>query len=228
MVAKYLLEDLYYKNNVVLWYDEFNNVFYNVLTGVAIKCSEFPITFLDVLKANNLDILLTDIDGNQYKELNIEQINDFIKIMDRKKSLTQVNNGKNQIISNRTVNIISDLLGLNISNSILYFKLSEILGITEVVVSANKLAKFKRKLFEYIKASLLSDADIELIYEFEKKDYRIVNSLKAAKIIQTPQMKENNFIVSVSKSGKIKINNFEITSFFKQSEAGFQKKLKSN
>lgn len=46
--------------------------------------------FLDVLVENNLDVLLTDVDGKQLQQLSCAKINDLLRILWRKNNLNQV------------------------------------------------------------------------------------------------------------------------------------------
>ena len=149
--------------------DVFSGNIYNSLD------SDFEIvsSFLEALKENNLDILLTDSDGTQKQQLSLAKITDLLKLLERKRTLNQVMEQRNHIISNNMSNIVSDLLGLNISNPSTPFKFSERLGTQEVIVPAKKLVLFKKSLLEYIKASLLVEPSLIITYGKDVHDYRV-------------------------------------------------------
>ena len=133
---------------------------------------------------------------------------------------------RNHIISNNMSNIVSDLLGLNISNPSTPFKFSERLGTQEVIVPAKKLVLFKKSLLEYIKASLLVEPSLIITYGKDGQDYRVARSLRKAKIIQTEQMKNNAFSVNVSREGRLRVNDIDINEYQRKTESGFQKTFK--
>ncbi len=230
-VKTYPLEQLYLgyyngKITVALLNDEFENRYSDVFSGRMYnldKKFEMISSFLTTLTENNLDILLTDADGIQQQQLSSAKINDLLKILERKRTLNQVIVQKNQIISTNVSNIVSDLLGLNISNPSTPFNFSEKLGTTEIIVPAKKLTIFKKYLLEYIKASLLTNPSLILTYNQTGQDYRIARSLKKAKIIQTKQMKNNQFSINVSKEGKLRINDIDINDYQRKQDLGFQK-----
>ena len=228
-VKTYPLDHLYFahhngKDAVALLINDLENVYVNISSGhIMDKNAEIVSSFLTVLKENNLDILLTDVDGNQQQRLSVARINDLLKILERKWTLNQVVEHRNQIISNNVSNIVSDLLGLNISTPSTPFRFSEKLGTTEIVVQAKKLELFKKFLLEYIKASFLTSHSIILSNGKDGQDYRVSRSLKKAKIIRTEQMKNNTFSVNVNKDGKLKINDVDINDYQRKQDLGFQK-----
>lgn len=202
--------------------DVFSGNIYNSLdSGFEIVSS-----FLEALKENNLDILLTDSDGTQKQQLSLAKITDLLKLLERKRTLNQVMEQRNHIISNNMSNIVSDLLGLNISNPSTPFRFSERLGTQEVIVPAKKLVLFKKSLLEYIKASLLVEPSLIITYGKDGQDYRVARSLRKAKIIQTEQMKNNAFSVNVSREGRLRVNDIDINEYQRKTESGFQKTFK--
>lgn len=186
---------------------------------------EIKALFLDVLKEYNLDILLTDSNGNQMQKISITKVVDLLKLLDKKQFLNQTDE-KNKIISNNAANIISDLLGINISKPSTNFNFSESLGTKEIIVSARKLKLFKQFLAKYIEIHLLAEPNVIMTYSKDGQDYRIVRALKLAKIKQTEQMKENTFTLIVNKEGKLKINDLDINEYRHKQDSGFQKVFK--
>ena len=182
--------------------------------------------FLDVLVENNLDVLLTDVDGKQLQQLSCAKINDLLRILWRKNNLNQVLEQKNEVISNNATNIISDLLGLNLSTPSTPFNFKERLGTNEIVVSAKKMFLFKKFLLEFIRASLIANPVVILTYEKGSPDYRILRSLKKAKIEQTEMMKNNTFSVNINQAGKIMVNDINVNEYQRNQEHGFQKTIK--
>lgn len=231
-IKKYPLEQLYLvklnnKMNVGLISEGQKNYFVDVFSGRTYEYGyEIVSSFLEALKKNNLDILLTDSDGSQQHQLSLLKIDDLLKILERERNLNLVLKQRNQVISNNVSNIISDLLGINISHSSTPFKFGERLGTQEIIIPAKKSILFKKFLLEYIKASLLVEPNIILTYEKKGQDYRIARSLRKAKIIQTEQMKSNSFSVMVSKEGKIRVNDLDINDYLGKQELGFQKIFK--
>lgn len=187
---------------------------------------EIVSSFLDALKENNLDILLIDNNGNQKQQLSVAKITDLLKILERKRTLNQVMEQKNHIVSNNVSNIVSDLLGLNISNPSTPFRFSERLGTQEVIVPAKKLMLFKKSLLKYIEASLLAEPSFIITYSKDEQDYRVAKSLRKSKIIQTEKMKNNAFSVNVNREGKLKVNDKDINEYQRKFESGFQKTFK--
>ena len=230
-VKLYPLDDLYLakekrKTTVCLQVDDKRPYYIDVLNGnIYNQDIDYKIisSFLEALKENSLDILLTDSDGIQMQQLSSAKVADLLSLLERKKTLNQVVAQRNQLISNNVANLVSDLLGLNISTPSTPFKFSDKLKTKEVIVPAKKLTIFKKVFLEYVKASLLSEYNIIITYGPDGQDYRIARSLKKAKIMQTEQMKSNAFSLSCNKEGKLKINDLDINEYRKKQETGFQK-----
>lgn len=180
--------------------------------------------FEEILKDNELDLLITDISGNPKKNYTKEEINFLFKILERKASLSQQNLQRKQIISVNVANIISDLLGLNIKiSSNTPFKFDDLLGVDEVLVSARKLKLFKMNMVKYLRASLIEEEKLSIKYTDEEKDYRVTRSLSKAGIKETERLTKNTFSITLS-NGKLRINDVDIQKY--QKDQGFQKTIK--
>ena len=183
-------------------------------------------TLLDeFLKKYGLDVLLIDKDGNKKQYLRIQEINYIMKITERKLLLSQSTLQKIHFASTHLSQIISDLLGLNVTvkpNS--KYRFSDKLDISTVLVPAKKLEMFKGSLISFIEASLLSDDSAYFTYEVGNRDYRISRSLNNARIPQDGRIKQNIFSVSLDEKGKIAVNGKNIKDYFY--EESFQKIIK--
>lgn len=180
--------------------------------------------FEEILKQNGLDVLITDSNGNLKQYLSIEEIKYLLEILRRKLTLPQITIQRSNIISNNVVNIVSDLLGLNISAPSTPFKFQEKFDINEILVSAKKIKLFKKYLLDYVQATLIADKSIRLVFEVGARDYRITRSLNKAKILQSNKLNQNVFSLSANLEGSIKVNDVDIKEIPK--EQGFQKTIK--
>ena len=148
-----------------------------------------------------------------------------MKITERKLLLSQSTLQKIHFASTHLSQIISDLLGLNVTvkpNS--KYRFSDKLDISTVLVPAKKLEMFKGSLISFIEASLLSDDSAYFTYEVGNRDYRISRSLNNARIPQDGRIKQNIFSVSLDEKGKIAVNGKNIKDYFY--EESFQKIIK--
>lgn len=178
----------------------------------------------EVLTQNELSALVIDSNGNPKQYLNIEEIKYLLNVLERKLSMSQMMLQRSNIISNNVVNVVSDLLGLNISSPATPFKFYEKFDINEILISAKKLKLFKKYLFEYVQSSLIAEKNVRLVFEVGARDYRITRSLNKAKILQGNKLNQNIFSVAVDLEGHIKVNDVDIKEYPK--EQGFQKTIK--
>lgn len=193
-------------------YDEEQNKYFDLANNNITNTFQPTISFLEALEKNKLDILITDIDGNQMGQLSASKIEDLIKILERKRNMKQNIKSKSDVISSIVVDVVSDLLGLNISISKTRFNFKDRLKTVEVIVPAKKLQLFKEYLLECLEASWLTDFGIYLTYETSAYDYRISRSLNKAKIKQD-RIRENNFTVYANQNGEIRVNNVPINGY---------------
>jgi hypothetical protein len=156
----------------------------------------------------NLDVCLLTKDGELKKEINISEVENFVKLINLLEN--KPFNDLNETCTN-VVNKISDLLGINVySNPSSNLKLK---NITEVVIPATKVIKFKNLLFKYIKISIILDDLITI----SNNDYRIIRALKCSKI-KMPITNEFLITANLEKQINIECSNVVDT---------YQKKLKS-
>lgn len=204
-------------------YKDVSNRYYD-LDSNEINDFKFIDYFEEILKENELDLLITDISGNPKKNYTKEEINFLFKILERKASLSQQNLQRKQIISVNVANIISDLLGLNIKiSSNTPFKFDDLLGVDEVLVPARKLKLFKMNMIKYLRASLIDEEKLSIKYDDVEKDYRVTRSLNKAGIKETERLSKHTFSVTLS-NGKLRINDVDIQKY--QKDQGFQKTIK--
>ena len=167
-------------------------------------------------------MLIVDSNGNPKQYLNVEEIKYILNILERRLSMPQIMIQRSNVISSNIVNIVSDLLGLNISEPSTPFKFKEQFDINEILTSAKKLKLFKKYLLEYIQASLIAEKRIRLVYEVGARDYRITRSLNKAKIASSSRLNQNIFSLDADLEGKIKVNDVDIKEYPKE----FQKTIK--
>ncbi len=176
----------------------------------------------EALVKHDLNMLIVDSNGNPKQYLNIEEIKYILNILERRLSMSQIMIQRSIVISSNIVNIVSDLLGLNISEPSTPFKFKEQFDINEILTSAKKLKLFKKYLLEYIQASLIAEKRIRLVYEVGARDYRITRSLNKAKIASSSRLNQNIFSLDADLEGKIKVNDVDIKEYPKE----FQKTIK--
>ena len=179
----------------------------------------------DILIKTGLDVLLLDKNGNPKEFLKSEEIRYLLNILERRLSMSQVILQRSNVISSNVVNIVSDLLGLNVSTPATPFKFQEKFDINEILISAKKLKQFKKYLFDYVQASLIAEKSVRLVFEVGARDYRIARSLNKAKIIQSSRLNQNIFSVDANLEGRIKVNDVDIKEYPK--EKGFKKTIKN-
>ena len=176
----------------------------------------------EALVKHDLNMLIVDSNGNPKQYLNVEEIKYILNILERRLSMPQIMIQRSNVISSNIVNIVSDLLGLNISEPSTPFKFKEQFDINEILTSAKKLKLFKKYLLEYIQASLIAEKRIRLVYEVGARDYRITRSLNKAKIASSSRLNQNIFSLDADLEGKIKVNDVDIKEYPKE----FQKTIK--
>ncbi len=206
----------------VIYIDEFKKCY--DLDSNEIKNFKFIDYFEEIIKDNEIDLLITDTSGNPKKNLTKEEINSLFKILEKKASFSQQILQRKQIISVNVANIISDLLGLNIKISPnTPFRFDELLGVDEVLVPAKKLKLFKMNMAKYLRASLIDEEELLIKYNDDSKDYRVTRSLNKAGIKESERLNSNTFSLSLS-NGKLRINDIDIQKY--QKDQGFQKTIK--
>ena len=176
----------------------------------------------EALVKHDLNMLIVDSNGNPKQYLNVEEIKYILNILERRLSMSQIMIQRSNVISSNIVNIVSDLLGLNISEPSTPFKFKEQFDTNEILTSAKKIKLFKKYLYEYVQASLIAEKRIRLVYEVGARDYRITRSLNKAKITSNSRLNQNIFSLDADLEGKIKVNDVDIKEYPKE----FQKTIK--
>ena len=180
---------------------------------------------VSVLKQHDLDILITDVNGNQKTGLSSEEVAYLLKILDRKINLSLVAAKKTEVLSRNVSCIISDLLGFNIKVNPDGFDFSNIVN-NEIILSAKKLNLFKHYMKDYTQASLIADNTLIFSCTEEGRDYRISRALNKARIPLTDKLCQNTFSIKVDRSGKILVNGSDLEEYKREKEVGFQKVIK--
>lgn len=236
---KYELNQLYLgkHNNYVkiAYYDENSGRYVNVLIPNRTETYnkkfdeefEVELPLEEVLKNENLEILITDSNGVKRTELSPVELNGLLVVLSKKKKLSPSLLQKQGLIAENIVNIICDLLGLNSENTpSTSFKFLKNFDINYSIIPAKKLQEFKKNLYAYIDAALMTEASFIVRYGQGVFDYRILRSLNKANIKQTDQMKQNSFLINASNDGRILINGIDINEYNKKQNNGFQKTIK--
>lgn len=117
------------------------------------------------------------------------------------------------LLSKQIVDIISDLLGLNISvrpNSQL--NLAQAFDITDVAVPRIKIDIFKKSLYEYLNSTLIYENGVIITKDEKHCDYHVSRSLKIAGIKNTQSILKNCFTLSANTNGidNVKINGIPV------------------
>lgn len=180
---------------------------------------------LPVLKQNDLDILLTDVNGNVKNGLSVNEISYLLKILERKINSSLANAKKTETLSRNVACIISDLLGFNVEVNPDSFDFSDIIN-SEILISAKKLSLFKRYMKDYTQASLIAENTIILSCTEDGRDYRISRALNKAHIPLTEKLRANTFSLRVDRSGKITVNGSDLEEYKREKDVGFQKVIK--
>ena len=180
----------------------------------------------EILAEIGLDALLLDKNGNPKEFLKKEEVKYLLNVLEHRMSMPQAIVQRSHVISSNVVNIVSDLLGLNVSMPATPFKFQEMFDIKEILVSAKKLKQFKKYLYGYVQSSLIAEKNIRLVFEVGARDYRIARSLNKAKIIQSNRLNQNIFSVDANLEGQIKVNDIGIKEYIK--DQGFQKTIKND
>lgn len=175
------------------------------------------------LEAIGLDVLLIKADGNYEKKLTQEEIDFLLNNIYKLKKLLPQDVKKIEMVSEHLVQATSELLGINTSLHPNNYHLSNSFNINEVIVSAKKESTFKNNLFNFIKASFLTEQTVIIVNESEFMDYRISRSLNVAKIPKSLEMKSNQFEMRGNINGDILVNGKNIND---KIDNGFQKKIK--
>lgn len=178
-----------------------------------------------VLKQNDLDILITDVNGNAKNKLSLEEIAYLLKILDRKINLSLVTAKKADALSKNVACVISDLLGFNVNVNPSTYDFSGIMN-NEILISAKKLSLFKRYMKDYTQASLIAENTLIFSCTTDSRDYRISRALNKARIPLTKKLCANTFSLRVDRSGKIMVNGSDLDDYKKEKEVGFQKVIK--
>lgn len=179
----------------------------------------------DFLKNNGLEALIINKDGNCKQYFKFQETYYIMKVLERRILFSQSNVQRIHFTSLHLAQIISDLLGFNITiTPNTEYSFSEKLYISEVLVSGQKLDLFKKILISFIEVSLISGDSVVFTYEVGNRDYRISRSLNNAKIPQDGMINQNVFSVSLDENGKIKVNDVDIQEYV--DEKGFQKTIK--
>lgn len=225
-MKKYPIEQLYLIDingkKVIALLDE--NECVEVNSGKKIVNYRIIDSLKNILIAQNLEIFIIDINGNLKDVLNISDIQFLYQVLQKKLTLSVAALQRIKVLSNNITNIISDLLGLNVTvNPNTQFNLANSFDIAEVVVSAKKLAKFKYYLSKYLRAYLIANKNVEVIYEVGSRDYRITKALNEAKIMVSESIKQNIFTLSTTVDGKILVNGIDIRKI--NINQGFQKTI---
>ena len=225
-MKKYPIEQLYLIDingkKIIALFDD--NECFEINSGKKIENYKIIDSLKNILIAQNLDIFIIDINGNLKEVLNINDIEFLYQVLQKKLSLPVASLQRMQALSNKLANIISDLLGLNVTvNPSTPFNFVNSFDITEVVVSAKKLAQFKFYLSKYLRAYLIANKSVEIIYEVGARDYRINRALNKSRIMISEKIKENIFSIAVMPDGKIMINGIDIRKI--NVNQGFQKTI---
>ena len=203
-------------SEIVAYLDDFNNCF-DIHSN---KIENYKIigSFEELIKSNDLNLLIVDKNGNPKRNLTVDEINYLLKILKFKLSISQQIKQRNHAICVSIVNIVSDLLGLNVkTNPNTPYKFESEFDINEILVPASKLRLFKKAMIDYINTTLIVDRNISITYEDGERDYRIIRSLNKAGIKESERLAHNTFSLSLS-NGKLEINDRDIKEY-----QGFQK-----
>ena len=203
-------------SEIVAYLDDFNNCF-DIHSN---KIENYKIigSFEELIKSNDLNLLIVDKNGNPKRNLTVDEINYLLKILKFKLSISQQIIQRNQAICVCIVKSVSDFLGLNVnSNPNTQYKFESEFDINEILVPASKLRLFKKAMIDYINTTLIVDRNISITYEDGKRDYRIIRSLNKAGIKESERLAHNTFSISLS-NGKLEINDRDIKEY-----QGFQK-----
>ena len=224
-MKKYLIEQLYLIDingkKVIALFDDSECI--EIKTGKKIENYKIIDSLKNILINQNLDIFIVDVNGNLKEVLNIDEIEFLYQVLQKKLSFSQTGLQRIQSLSNNITNIISDLLGLNVTiNPNTPFNLVGLFDITEVVVSAKKLVQFKYYLAKYIRAYLIANKNIEITYEVGARDYRVTKALNKSKIMISENIRKNIFTLTVT-DGKIFINGIDVKKI--NINQGFQKTI---
>ena len=175
------------------------------------------------LEAIGLDVLLIRADGNYEKNLTQEEIEFLLNNIYKLRKLLPQDVKKIETVSEHLVQATSELLGINASLHPNNYHLNNDFNINEIIVSATKESIFKHNLFNFIKASFLTEQTVILVNESEFMDYRISRSLNVAKIPKSLEIKANGFNMRGNINGDITVNGKSIND---KIDNGFQKKIK--
>lgn len=229
-ILRYPLDRLYFieingYKKVAISYEMSNKTGYRSLDSSTISYKVDIIdTLQNVLKENNLEVLLIGPNGNIKQALTNDDIFNIEDAVRKATKLTQEQSLKLDQISFKLVDMTSDLLGFNVSvNPSTNLKLNERFDIIDVVVSAQKLNIFKNTLYNFVKSSFLTEQSVILLNNGEALDYRVSRALRVAKI-DREKIKENTFNLLGRNDGSVEINGILEKEDVKVS--GFQKRIK--
>lgn len=169
-----------------------------------------------------LDVLLIKADGSYEPNLTIQELDFILNNINKINKLLPQDKKKIELISEHLVQAASELLGINTSIHPNNYHLNEDFMISEIIVSAKKESTFKKNLFNFIKASFLTEEKVMLVKASEFMDYRISRSLNIARIPKEG-MESNEFDLQGNINGEITVNGKNINN---KIDKGFQKKIK--